>query len=201
VRVIAGEAKGRRLTGPRQGTLRPTTDRVREALFSTLGPAVRGARVLDLFAGTGAVGIEALSRAAASAVFVDSDPQAVASIRSNLAVTGLEGGATVLRMTAEHFVARGGRSGGAPFDLVFLDPPYASDYPSGLLAGLVTGDFLAPGGEVVVELAGTLADPAGVPGLDLLLHRRYGDSGLVFLRPAPEPAEPAAESAPVEAPS
>jgi 16S rRNA (guanine966-N2)-methyltransferase len=180
VRVIAGEAKGRRLAGIRPGALRPTTDRVREALFSTLGAAVPGARMLDLFAGTGAVGVEALSRAAAAAVFVDSDPQAIASVRANLALTGLEGRATVHRMTAEAFVARAGHP---PFDLVFLDPPYDAGFPAGLLAALAASGLLAPGAEVVVEAPGSLGDPPPVAGLAVTLQRRYGDSALVFLRP------------------
>ena len=105
MRVIAGEAKGRKLAGLRSGTLRPTTDRVREALFSTLGPDVAGARVLDLYAGSGALGIEALSRGASLAVFVDRDPEAVGAVEANLHLTKLADRAQVVRQTAERFVA------------------------------------------------------------------------------------------------
>lgn len=188
MRVIAGAAKGRRLTGVQHGTVRPTTDRVREALFSTLGPTVAGARVLDLFAGSGAVGIEALSRGAAEAVFVDSDPQAVASIRANLALTGLEGGATVLRMAAERFVERPPGQAGT-FDLAYLDPPYALGFPAGLLEALGAGSVLAPGAEVVVECRAMVGSPPAVPGFRVLLARRYGDSSLVFLRAEPAGAD------------
>jgi len=180
VRVIAGEAKGRRLAGIRQGDLRPTTDRVREALFSTLGPAVAGARVLDLFAGSGAVGIEALSRGAAAAVFVDSDPEAVAAIRANLELTGLAGRASVQRLPAAQFVSRGARAAGGPFDVAFLDPPYRAGFPADLLAALAASGMLTERAEVIVESA-ALTEPPPVAGLVPLLVRRYGDTSLVFL--------------------
>lgn len=183
MRVIAGEAKGRRLSGVRQSDVRPTTDRVREALFSTLGPAVSGARVLDLFAGTGAVGIEALSRGAAAAVFVDTDPEAVASIRANLDLTNLAGRASIHRMSAEQFVSRGTGPAGGAFDLVFADPPYGAGFPAELLAALAAGGMLAERGEVVVESA-ALAEAPPVAGLAPLLLRRYGDTSLVFLAAA-----------------
>jgi 16S rRNA (guanine(966)-N(2))-methyltransferase RsmD len=120
VRVIAGAYKGRRLHTPAGLATRPTADRVREALFSILGP-VDGARVLDLFAGSGALGLEALSRGAAAAVFVDSDPRAVAAIRRNLEAIGVD--AAVHRRDALAYL-RSASDG--PFDLVFLDPPYSS---------------------------------------------------------------------------
>lgn len=192
MRVIAGAAKGRRLGSVRGGTVRPTTDRVREAVFSTLGPAVVGAAVLDLYAGTGALGIEALSRGAASAVFVDHDPSAAASIEANLALTGLAGKATVRRSTAEQFVAApaGGTTAGGVFDLVLLDPPYGAypgGFPAAVVAALCAGSLLAGGGEIVVEMrAGSPRDAADavVPaGAEVLLDRRYGDTRVLFLRP------------------
>ena len=185
MRVIAGEAKGRRLVGSRTGSFRPTTDRVREALFSMIGPAVSGARVLDLYAGSGALGIEALSRGAASAVLVDSDRAAAQAIQANLARTGLEARATVLNQSAERFLSRPA----GVFDLIFLDPPYPVGLPVDALDGLVAGGFLAEGGEVVVETsAGLAVEPEPCAGLAVAAHRRYGDSALVFLQhrqPAP----------------
>jgi len=119
VRIVAGEHRGRRLKAPRGARTRPTADRVREAVFSILGD-IDGARVLDLYAGSGALGIEALSRGAASAVFVERDPRALEAIRANLAAIGAE--PTVVRADALRFLAR------APghFDVVFIDPPYDS---------------------------------------------------------------------------
>jgi 16S rRNA (guanine966-N2)-methyltransferase len=195
VRVIAGEAKGRRLTGIRSSAIRPTSDRVREALFSALAGAVPGARVLDLYAGSGALGIEALSRGAASAVFVDSDREAVEAIRANLALTRMDDRATVVRSAAGSFL-RAGRHG--PFDLVFLDPPYARGAPLGDLEALVAGGLLHGGATrasrasrawVVLETGGVEAPPPP-EGLEVVSLRRYGDTTLVFLRPpAAEPGE------------
>lgn len=182
MRVIAGEAKGRRLAGSRNGTFRPTADRVREALFSTLGPGVAGARILDLYAGSGALGIEALSRGAASAVFVDPDPGAVAAIRANLELTGLDRRASVLRLSAERFVARAPEE---PFDLVFLDPPYREGLPLDVLGALSGGGFLGDGAEVVVETCASTGASVDLAGFDLVSHRRYGDSALLFLQAGP----------------
>ncbi len=180
MRVIAGEAKGRRLTGIRSSAIRPTSDRVREALFSALGAAVPDARVLDLYAGSGALGIEALSRGAAGAVFVDSDREAVVAIRANLALTGTDDRASVVRSPVGGFLAAG-RQG--PFDLVFLDPPYARGPPVEDLEALVAGGFLDARAWVVLETRGPDAPPP-VEGLEVVSRRRYGDTTLVFLRPA-----------------
>ncbi|MEA3019159.1 MAG: hypothetical protein QOI47_683 [Actinomycetota bacterium] len=119
MRVVAGTAKGRRLVAPPGSDTRPTTDRVREAVFNALGSldAVTGARVLDLFAGSGALGIEALSQGAASVTFVDNSAKAVDAVRTNLATAGLEG--TVIRADAHRY-------DDGPFDLALLDPPYAT---------------------------------------------------------------------------
>ncbi len=119
MRVVAGTAKGRPLVAPPGTDTRPTSDRVREAVFNALGSldAVVGARVLDLFAGSGALGIEALSRGAASATFVDTSQQAIDAVRANLASTGLEG--TVIRTDAHRY-------DDGPFELALLDPPYAT---------------------------------------------------------------------------
>ena len=184
--MIAGEAKGRRLTGIRSSAIRPTSDRVREALFSALGAAVPGARVLDLYAGSGALGIEALSRGAAGAVFVDSDREAVGAIRANLALTGTEDRASVVRSPVSGFLAAGRAAGRQDlFDLVFLDPPYAQGPPVKDLEALVAGGFLEAGAWVVLETRGPDV-PAAVEGLEVVSRRRYGDTTLIFLRPGPE---------------
>jgi 16S rRNA (guanine966-N2)-methyltransferase len=176
MRVVAGRLKGQRLRAVPGEATRPTSDRVREALFSILGDRVAGARVLDLFAGTGALAIEALSRGAASAVLVEQAPQAVAVIRSNLAALGLDRVATVRRTRAETYL-RTRRDG--PFDLAFLDPPYAVGV--GLLAGLLARlerGALAPGAVVTVERPARTEPPPWPPGLVPEPPRRYGDTAL-----------------------
>jgi len=155
---------------------RPTSDRVREALFSIVGDRVVGARVLDLFAGTGALAIEALSRGAASAVLVEQAPQAITVIRANLEALDLERVATVRRTRAEVYL-RTQRDG--PFDLVFLDPPYAIGVGmlAGLLARLERG-ALVPGALVAVESSSRAEPPPWPASLLPQSPRRYGDTAL-----------------------
>jgi len=170
MRVIAGRWGGRRLQAPRGDATRPTADRVREALFSVLGERVAGARVLDLFAGSGALGIEALSRGAAEATFVDSAPAAVSAVRANLEALG--GEAEVRRSDARRFL--GAASAAARYyDLVFLDPPYrlAGRLGDELTAALPV--VLAPGAVVVVESDRRAPLELSLPLLD---ERRYGDT-------------------------
>jgi 16S rRNA (guanine966-N2)-methyltransferase len=169
MRVIAGVHGGRELVAPRGRDTRPTADRVREALFSILAD-VSGAHVLDLFAGSGALGIEALSRGAADAVLVDSSASAIAAIRRNLAALDLE--ASVHRQTAARFLERA-RVNARQYDLVFLDPPYRqADALSAELTSAL-GPVLAPHARVVAE-----SDRRGpfALGLELLDERRYGDT-------------------------
>jgi 16S rRNA (guanine966-N2)-methyltransferase len=169
VRVIAGAYGGQRLVAPRGGRTRPTADRVREALFSMLDP-VADARVLDLFAGSGALGLEALSRGAAEATFVDSSPAAVRAVRANLETLGAD--AVVRRADARAFL-RNARTAGRQYDLVFLDPPYQR---AGALAEALAGDLaavLAPRARVVVE--SDRRSPLELP-LPLQVDRRYGDT-------------------------
>jgi 16S rRNA (guanine966-N2)-methyltransferase len=159
VRVIAGAAKGRLLAAVPGGT-RPLADRAREGLFSSLGARVPGARFLDLFAGTGAVGIEALSRGASRAQFVESAPAAVKVIRENLRRTGLQDGAEVTAADVGRWLSRAGREpsgepSGAPadrFDVAFLDPPYAiaSDGLDAVLQAISDTGLVDPGGLVVL---------------------------------------------------
>jgi 16S rRNA (guanine966-N2)-methyltransferase len=176
LRVVGGRLGGRRLRAVPGRETRPTGDRVREALFAILGGRVEGARVLDLFAGTGALSIEALSRGASSAVLVEQAAPAVEVIRANLDALGLAERCRVRRTRAEAYL-RTQRDG--PFDLVLLDPPYAA--PVGLVAGLLgrlARTALAPGAVVVVEAAARSEAPPWPPGLVPERPRRYGDTSL-----------------------
>jgi 16S rRNA (guanine(966)-N(2))-methyltransferase RsmD len=182
MRVIAGQFGGRELIAPRGRATRPTSDRVREAVFSILAD-VSGARVLDLFAGSGALAIEALSRGAASATLVDSGAPAVATIRRNLDTLGIE--AEVVRQPVSGFLRRA-RTDARLYDLVFADPPYrqAGSLSSGLTAGLVP--VLAATARVVTE--SDRRDPLDLE-LELLDERRYGDT-LIRIHAPHTPANP-----------
>jgi 16S rRNA (guanine966-N2)-methyltransferase len=167
---VAGTFKGRRLEAPRGTRTRPTADRVREALFSMLGD-VQGARVLDLYAGSGALGIEALSRGAGSAVFVERDARAAAAIERNLAALGLD--ARVARQDALRFLTRAG----GPFDLVFCDPPYDS---ASRLAGPLAERLpalIAEDARIVTE--SDKRNPLELP-LPLRTERTYGDTRIAI---------------------
>jgi len=170
VRVVAGRYGGRRLVAPAGDATRPTSDRVREALFSVLGPGVAGVRVLDLFAGSGALGIEALSRGAAAAVFVDRSQPAITAIRANLAALDIE--ADVRRMQAS-VALRAAADRGEAYDLVFLDPPYKHAAGLGRELSEALPAVLAHGACVVSE-----SDRREMLGLELPLsdERRYGDT-------------------------
>ncbi|MEX0790552.1 MAG: 16S rRNA (guanine(966)-N(2))-methyltransferase RsmD, partial [Actinomycetota bacterium] len=182
VRVIAGSARGRRLKSVDSLGVRPTTDRLKESLFATLGPGIRGKRVLDLYAGSGGLGIEALSRGAEHATFVESDQAAAAMIEANLATTGLGGRAQVVRHRAERF-AEGSRFGSQePFDVVLADPPYDAGIPSGVLQALAVQGRLAEDAMVVVEVSSRLERLDPPVGYRLLDARKYGDSRLLYLK-------------------
>jgi 16S rRNA (guanine966-N2)-methyltransferase len=170
VRVVAGQFGGRRLAAPRGTGTRPPADRVREALFSLLGP-VEGLRVLDLFAGSGALGIEALSRGAAEATFVDSAPRAVRAVADNLRELGIEG-ATVARRDARAFL-RKASAAGRQYDLVFLDPPYRRAGGLGPELSQALPDVLLPAARVASE--SDRRSPLEL-SLKLAVERRYGDT-------------------------
>ncbi len=170
MRVVAGRFKGRRLTAPRGTRTRPTADRVREALFSMLGD-LDGARVLDLYAGSGALGIEALSRGAATAVFVERDPQAVAAIERNLAPLGVE--ATVARADALRWLARVE----GEFDLVFCDPPY--DVASRLAGALAERLAVLTPDDARIVTESDKRHPLQLP-FPLLTERSYGDTRIAI---------------------
>jgi 16S rRNA (guanine966-N2)-methyltransferase len=170
LRVVAGQFKGRRLQAPRGTRTRPTADRVREALFSMLGD-VTGARVLDLYAGSGALGIEALSRGAASAVFVERDPKAAAAIERNLAAVGVE--AVVVRQDSLRYLARAD----GPFELVFCDPPY--DSASRLAAPLAERLSVLTAEDARIVTESDKRNPLELP-FPLLVEREYGDTRIAI---------------------
>jgi 16S rRNA (guanine966-N2)-methyltransferase len=169
VRVIAGEFRGRQLVAPRGTATRPTSDRVREALFSILGD-IAGARVLDLFAGSGALAIEALSRGASQATLVDSSAAAIAAVKRNLEAVGAR--AEVRREQALPFLGRA-RAARRQYDLVFLDPPYGHASTLGRELSSALAPIIAPAGRVISE-----SDRRAPLELELALldERRYGDT-------------------------
>ena len=181
MRILAGVLKGRRLVAPRGSTTRPTADQVRIALMDTLTPRLPRARVLDLFAGAGGVGLEALSRGAAHATFVERDAQAITALRENVKALDVDGIATVLRgdvlreLTTLH--AEGER-----FDLVFLDPPYEAGLVETTLEMLGGGGLTSPDALVIAQHF-TKRPPAAVIGrLGSFRARRFGETTLTFYR-------------------
>jgi len=182
MRVVGGRLRGRTLASPKSSAIRPTADRLRESLFNILAHAsddpITGARVLDLFAGTGALGIEALSRGAAFVLFVDDGAEARALIRENVAALGLGGVTRIFRRDATKL---GAAHPVEPFSLVFLDPPYGQGLATPALVATRDGGWLAPGALLVVEEA---AKPAFAlpPGFAELERRGYDDTELVFCR-------------------
>ncbi len=183
MRVVAGSAKGRQLRGPRSTTTRPTSDRVREALFDILAPYVEGARVLDLYAGTGALAIEALSRGAEAADLVEADRAAQAVIQANLALTGLEDRARLWRMRVDKALTQLA----SQYDLILADPPYADAHVDDLLSQL--GSLLAHEGLVAIEHASRISLPDEAPALRLWKRRRHGDTSLSIYKKAMSSSE------------
>ena len=184
MRIIGGRSRGLTLAsvgaGDASAHLRPTSDRVRESLFNLLahgigGDPVPGARVLDLFAGTGALGLEALSRGAAHVTFVDDGAAARALLRRNIERMQAMGATRVFRRDA----TRLGECRGAPFGLVFLDPPYGRGLGELALASALAGGWIAPGAVVIWEERSAMEPPDGFVLID---RRRYGDSWITLLR-------------------
>jgi 16S rRNA (guanine966-N2)-methyltransferase len=185
LRVIGGEARGRRLEQPPRDTTRPLTDRAREALFNILGPGLRDGVVADLFAGSGAVGIEALSRHAAHATFVERDGEAAAVVERNLATLGFGDRASVVRGDALAWPSRAH----GPFDVVFTMPPQWEGLWASSLQALdrAAADLLAPDGVVVSQCDPSEEQDDVVLGLEHLERtdqRRYGKVLLTFHRAA-----------------
>ncbi|HEU5107916.1 MAG TPA: 16S rRNA (guanine(966)-N(2))-methyltransferase RsmD [Micromonosporaceae bacterium] len=186
-RIVAGALGGRRLTVPAGDRTRPTSDRVREALFSTLSSLVdlSGARFADLYAGSGAVGLEALSRGAERVLLVEADPKVARVARQNVAALSA-GHAVRLVVGRVAQVLAGGPAGldGTPYDVVFADPPYAvpEDELTATLAALVGGGWLASDAVVAVERSSRSPAPVWVPGLTPERSRRYGETTLWYGR-------------------
>jgi 16S rRNA (guanine966-N2)-methyltransferase len=187
VRIVGGSLGGRVLRAPRGAATRPTSEKVREAVFAIIGAdRVDGASVLDLFAGSGALGIEALSRGAAHATFVDAGRPAVAAIRDNLRELGLEARATVIPADAVATAAR--HQGAAPWRLVFVDPPYRSDLATRAVLALPS-ERLAEDAVIVIEHDRRSAPPETLGSLLRTDQRRYGDTLIsFFVRPPGVPA-------------
>ena len=178
MRVIAGSLGGRTLRAPAGRATRPTSDRVREALFSMLG-SVEGARVLDLFAGSGALGIEALSRGAASVVFVERDASALRAVSTNLQRLGLGPPAAQVRRGDARAALQSARAGQETYDLVFIDPPYAQAHEWAPLLSANLPAIVGAGGRVVVE--SDRRNPLQLDGAPER-HRRYGDTSITIHR-------------------
>jgi 16S rRNA (guanine966-N2)-methyltransferase len=182
VRIVGGRLRGRALAAPKSQAIRPTADRLRESLFNILIHAyddpLDGARVLDLFAGTGALGIEALSRGAAFALFVDDGVEARALLRGNVETLGLGGTSKVYRRDATRL---GPAHPMEPFSLVFADPPYGKGLAEKALASARDGGWLSPGALAIIEEA-TATSFTAPPGFAELERRAYDDTEFVFLR-------------------
>lgn len=187
MRIIAGSHKGRRLLSPHTSDVRPTSGRVKEALFSILGDRVIDAAVLDLFAGTGAIGIEALSRGAARVVFVESHPASLRLLESNLTQCGLAEHADIYPGETRVFLRYAARQG-LSFDVIFADPPYRDDSPHTLLPLLGQSAMIRPHTVVILEHPTKYQIPPQVGPLNRVHQYRYGDSSLSLFRLADEKA-------------
>ncbi len=186
MRIVAGRFRGRAIAAPKDESVRPTSDRVRESLFNILehgiaGFSLSGARVIDLFAGTGALGLEALSRGAAFCLFVDEAVPARALIRTNIELLQLTGATRIFRRDATNLGPAGTM---APFALAFLDPPYGKGLGERALRALADGGWLSPGAVTVLEerLGASIALPGGFTEID---RRTYGDTQILLARYEP----------------
>lgn len=183
MRIVAGTAKGRALEGPKPTSrhIRPTADRVRETLFNILGQWLDGHAVLDLYAGTGALGLEALSRGAGKAVLVDQDREALGLCRQNTDHLGFTAQAEILSLPVARAVETLGKRG-TKFDLIFADPPYAARVVEGVLEQVARAGVLAPGGTVIVEHDKREPAPESHEGFSRVDERRFGDTVVSFFR-------------------
>jgi 16S rRNA (guanine966-N2)-methyltransferase len=178
MRIVGGDLRGRTLHAVRGKSTRPTADRVRQSLFDRLGQRCDGLRVLDLYAGTGALAFEALSRGAAQATLVEADPKAVQVIERNAAELGCRQLCVIVPVEVERAL----RQISGPYDLVFSDPPYALRAAQSTLDGLAAAGLVAPHGRIVLERDRREAQPAAPGGFELADERRYGDTVLLIAR-------------------
>lgn len=189
MRIVGGRFRGQRLNAPAGMATRPTTDRLREAIFNVLehgyGDPVEGARVLDLFAGTGALGLEALSRGAKFSLFVEQAAGARGCLRENADALGLTGLVRIWRRDATKLGPVGTL---APFDLVVCDPPYGHGLGTAALSSALAGGWLKPGALCVLEET-VREDIEALDGFEVLERRTYGDTAVTFLRAGAQPAQ------------
>jgi 16S rRNA (guanine966-N2)-methyltransferase len=196
MRVVAGSAKGRHLIGPKTLGTRPVMDRVKTALFDILAPDIVETTFLDLFAGTGGIGIEALSRGATAATFVELSPEALRCVRQNLAITGFERQSQVLKVDAFAYLASA-RAHGARYDIVYVAPPQYAGLASRALAALDAQPLTEPGGQVIVQIHPREAAELEAIALTLLRktdERRYGSTLLLFYEHPTDPANDPTEA-------
>jgi 16S rRNA (guanine966-N2)-methyltransferase len=183
MRVIAGQFRSRQLKSLKGLALRPTSDRLRETVFNVLAPLIVGSRFLDVFAGTGAIGIEALSRGAAEAVFIESHMPAAALIKQNLASLGIRAGVSVLAMDAVRALDKLAAKPGGKFDLAYIDPPYSDAAQYALvLEAVAKSPLFHPESRIAVEHRRSFELPA-VAGLTTVRRLEQGDAALTFLAP------------------
>lgn len=182
MRIVGGEFRGRTLATPRSNAIRPTSDRTREAVFNVIAhnwpEALDGARVLDLFAGTGALGLEAISRGAASALFIEESAEGRGLLRTNIEALGLQGRTKIFRRDATRMGSVGTI---APFGLAFADPPYGKGLGEVALASAIAGGWLLPGALVIAEESSASPFAPG-DGLERIETRDYGDTTVTFCR-------------------
>jgi len=181
MRIVAGSAKGRTLKTPRSDKIRPTADRVRETLFNILGQYFEGGAVLDLYAGTGALAFEALSRGCESAVLVDSGAEALALCRENAKALGFEARTEILAMPAERGLERMGKAR-RQFALIFADPPYALRVVGSTLTAIEAKGLLAPGGLAVLEHDRREEAPEAAGPIRRVDQRVFGDTCVSLYR-------------------
>jgi len=179
MRIIAGTARGRTLRAPAHTSVRPTSDRVRETVFNILGQWLEGERVLDLYAGVGGLGLEAISRGAGHCTFVEQDKVTMAALADNARTLGMADRSTTLLRPVERAL-RQLTTASASFDLIFADPPYALHQHAALLETLDRDDLVAPGGRVVLEHEKRELLPESVGALRRYDERRYGDTVVSF---------------------
>lgn len=180
MRITGGQVRGRILANPKGLDIRPTTDQIREAIFSIIGQDLSGLRVLDLFAGTGSLGLEALSRGALQALFIDNSPQSIALIKKNLALCGFQDSGIILKRDLRRQILLTSALKTELFDLVFLDPPYGKNIIPSLLEDLTPRDMLSSTSQVIAESSKTESLPSRVGNLHTIDIRLYGDTKITL---------------------